>query len=214
VGRPSGSRNRAYDDRRLTLCRALVPHLMVDGHPATLSDLARAAEVSVPTLRHYFGDRDGVALAVIEQAHQDIESFLASWKQSELPVRDALVSFLSSLVFGWRSSPLGTLFVGGLTMGLEDAEKGHGAVNHVLEPTLQTLEARLGVHRERGELAHGLDLRVGALMLVSPVVLALLHQDGLDGAACRPLDVDALVEQVVDGFLRGYGRTADGGPAP
>jgi hypothetical protein len=43
-------------------------------------------------------------------------------------------------------------------------------------------------------------------MFLSPVVLALLHQDSLLGAECRPLDVPKLLETHVDAFLRSFER--------
>ena len=81
---------------------------------------------------------------------------------------------------------------------------GPSYVDHLLEPLLQAVEARLEQHQQWGELGDH-DLRFAALSLVSPVVLALLHQDGLGGQGCRPLDVEAFVVAQVNGFVRAYG---------
>src|SRR4029453_8388425 len=66
MARTSGSRNRDYDEKRV----ALLKHL--DARLADLSkarpsfrEMAAAAGVSVPTLRHYFRDRDGVLQAYL-----------------------------------------------------------------------------------------------------------------------------------------------------
>ena len=43
-----------------------------------------------------------------------------------------------------------------------------------------------------------------ALTLLSPVLLALLHQDALHGRRCRPLDVEAFVHTHVRSWLSGH----------
>ena len=49
----------------------MLPALLTQGRPATLKELAQAADVSVPTLRHYFGEREEVLRAVYAQALTD-----------------------------------------------------------------------------------------------------------------------------------------------
>jgi hypothetical protein len=75
--------------------------------------------------------------------------------------------------------------------------------SHALEPLLQTGESLLRQHQERGELELP-DVRHASLMLLSPVVLALLHQDSLLGGQCRQLAVPQLLETHVDAFLRAF----------
>ncbi len=41
------------------------------GEPNTLKGVVAAVDVSVPTLRHYFGDRDGIHAAVLEAVRAD-----------------------------------------------------------------------------------------------------------------------------------------------
>jgi hypothetical protein len=79
----------------------------------------------------------------------------------------------------------------------------------VLEPTLQAFEQRLRVHAARGELDVAADddaaLRAAGLAFLAPVLLALMHQHGLSGTVCRPLDVPQLVQMHVKRFVRAYG---------
>ena len=77
-------------------------------------------------------------------------------------------------------------------------------VNHLLEPTLQSLEELLGNLVGRKMLPEQ-DLRAAALSLLSPVLLALIHQDALYGHRCRPLDVEAFVRRHVRSWLSGHG---------
>ena len=48
------------------------------------------------------------------------------------------------------------------------------------------------------------NVRFGALSLVSPVFLALMHQDSLDGSACRPLDLEEMIPAHVEAWIRGH----------
>ena len=76
-------------------------------------------------------------------------------------------------------------------------------LNDVLEPTLQALEARLaGLVAQRAIVE--CDTRHAALMLLSPLLLALLHQRDLGGTRCRPLSIPALIDEHVKVFVRAY----------
>ncbi|MCB9670010.1 MAG: TetR/AcrR family transcriptional regulator C-terminal ligand-binding domain-containing protein [Alphaproteobacteria bacterium] len=201
MGRPAGRRNDDHDEKRVALCRAMVPALLDRGRPATLAHLAATAGVSAPTLRHYFGDLDGVVQAVLATADDDARGMLAAFSQPSGPVRASLTAWLALLVDGWRQGPLRALVVGSLAHGLEHPTLGPAAVEHVLEPTSRALEGLIRAHVDRGELPDSTDARITALLLLGPVVLALLHQDDLSGATCRPLDLRALVEAAVDAVV-------------
>ena len=80
----------------------------------------------------------------------------------------------------------------------------------MLEPTLQALEKRLQASIEHGLIIE-CDTRHAALALVSPLLLALLHQHDLGGTRCRPLSVPALIDQQVRMFSRAYRNDVAGG---
>jgi Ca-activated chloride channel family protein len=48
-------------------------------------------------------------------------------------------------------------------------------------------------------------------IMTSPVVLGLLHQEGLSGARCRPLDLDAFLEDHLQHFLAAFAVHAPSG---
>ena len=80
----------------------------------------------------------------------------------------------------------------------------------VLEPTLQALEKRLQASIEHGLIIE-CDTRHAALALVSPLLLALLHQHDLGGTRCRPLSVPNLIDEQVNMFARAYRKDVAGG---
>ena len=174
-------------------------------------ELAAAAEVSPATLRHYFIDRAGTLEAVLASMHRQGLPHLAA--AAAYPVEDARESLrwlLEALVFGWRAG-VGRLHDFGLGAGLGHASLGPAYVKELLEPTLQAAEARIAHHVGLGELGP-CNVRHAALELLSPVILGLLHQGGLGGAACRPLDLAAFLGDHLDRFLVAHLARGSSGP--
>jgi hypothetical protein len=114
-------------------------------------------------------------------------------------VAESLRWLLQHVLNGWRQG-VAQIHRLGLREGIGVPVAGRAYVNMVLEPTLQAAEARLARHVALGHL-QPCDLRLAALQLVSPLVLALLHQDALDGKQCRILDIDAMIPAHVGLFL-------------
>lgn len=207
MARPPGARNRDYEQSRLALLRSLSGSLLrPDGAPASLSDLAAAAGVRTTTLKHYFGDRDGVIAAVLETARDDAAGYLSAGATAGArgPER-SLPDLLLGTVVAWQEHGLDRLFTGALALGLGSSARGPAFLQHLLEPFLQAVEALLAEHEHRGELpATDPDRRrAAALALLAPLVLALLHQDALGGTDVRPLDVRRLARAHADLVLHG-----------
>jgi len=207
MGRRPGARNRDYARTRHALAASLSPHLLRDdGTPATLVDLAGVAGVSTTTLKHYFGDRDGLYAAVTEAVRADSAGFLAEGATIGDRIPDeSLPALLLGTVLAWRRFGLGRVFAGSLALGLGSPRLGPRFVSELLEPFLQATESLLGAHSDAGDLPQlGAERRRAvALGLVSPVVLALLHQDALGGDGVRPLDAETFARGHADLVLAG-----------
>lgn len=207
MGRPRGSRNPGFEERRAAIARAVMGRIATPGGSrASLRELAQAAGVGLPTLRHYFGDRDGLLAAAFAEMRKDGDPWLALGRtaHTDRPLGESCAWFLQLFVVGWRQG-VGAGLAQGLAAGVDEPAVGPSFVNDLLEPNLQTVEARLAIHRDRGELDPDADLRHAALDLVSPVLLALLHQGPLGGDRCRPLVMDRFVEDHVARFVRAWG---------
>jgi hypothetical protein len=140
----------------------------------------------------------------MEGLRADAAPYLAMASRPVLgDVRASLMQFLKGLSVAWFRHKVGPMYASTLAVGLGNRPVGPAFVNHVLEPLLQTGESLLRQHVERGELIIE-DARHASLSLLSPVVLALLHQDSLLGSQCRPLDVPKMLETHVDAFLRAF----------
>jgi len=205
MARPSGTRNPGYAEKRRRLAQAALGPLLDLDAPFSLRQVARSAGVSVPTMRHYFSDLDGVVEATFDLVRENGAPYaevLAGARDVPGPL-EASVRFIVAFVHeGWQAG-VARLHAAGLARGLESRPRGRAYLDALLEPLLQAVEARLAIHIRRGEL-RGIDARQAGLSLVAPLVLAWLHQDALDGAACRPLDRDAFAEGHIVGWLRGY----------
>jgi hypothetical protein len=98
---------------------------------------------------------------------------------------------------------LGDVFAVSLAEGLLDGEIGPSTLRYIVDPSVDVLRRRLDEHVRRGEMI-ATDTRVAALFLISPLLLAILHQDHLGGREESPINLEAAVEGVCSAFLRAY----------
>lgn len=206
--RPTGSLNADHDSKRAALVDAMVPVILGAGpERPSMRELARAAGVRPNTLRHYFGDRDGAVRAAFERIATkggDRQDWARSL--SALPPREGLRALLHGVVAAWERGALGGMHAAGLAEGMGHPALGRTYVERILDPSLRVIESLLTDWTAKGVLS-AREPRVAALMLFSPVMVALLHQRELDGAHSRPLDLHAFVEVHVDRFLDGWAAT-------
>lgn len=205
MSRSPGRRNNDFEQSRTDILDRIVHAVSENPERSSFAELAEVSGVSRTTLRHYFSSRDDLLRAMLEHMRALSERAGALNPISDaLPLEEALRLALHQLVFGWRIG-VGALFTAGLLWGLGDDDLGPAYVTNLLEPLLLRFEGLLASRlRDAGfDAAHA---RHAALALVSPVVVALLHQDALRGARCRPLDVDVFVEAHLQGFLSGWRR--------
>lgn len=205
MARKVGDRNRDFALKREMILEVLQVRLLQEDAPRiTMNEMAQAAGVSLSTLRHHFGTRSDVIAAVLERLGKLGAPYTASTRAPpEGDVKTSLTWLVTQLVRGFQFG-LAEVVGMGLTLGMRDATVGPVFLESMLEPLLQAVEERLAHHVRRGEL-EDTDVRLAALTLVSPIVLAALHQRGLCGDKVRPLALDSVIEAQVTHFLRGYG---------
>lgn len=206
MGRPRGSRNPRFEERRSEIARAVMHHVATPGgFRASLREMSAAAGVGQPTIRHYFGDRDGLVRAALQEMRQSGEPWLQVTRRMglELPLEESLRWFFGLFVIGWDHGA-GIQISQALAAGFDDPAIGPATVDAMLEPLLQAVEERLLHYQGRGDLDPAVDLRHAALALVCPMLLGLLHQRSLGGVACRPLDLDRFSADHIARFVRGY----------
>lgn len=205
MARPAGSLNADHDAKRAALVDAVAPVLLGAGpERPSMRELARAAGVRPNTLRHYFGDRDGLVRAAFERI-ATLGGDRQQWARAlvVMPPRAGLRALLHGVVGAWQRGALGGMHAAGLAEGMGHPALGPTYTQRILDPSLRVIESLLSDWTAKGELDCR-DARTAALALFSPVMLALLHQRELGGAESRPLDLAALVESHVDRFVDGW----------
>jgi len=215
VPRPKGARDADYGVKRAALLRKLSARLIqLDDTRPSLRQLAIAAGVTVPTLRHYFGDREDLVQAVLEEIFVHGERYLERGAEPygdlDHSIRAFLKTFAECLIEGPR---LGDKIAIAFLEGFYSRRLGPLALNYVIEPPLQAMEKRLAAHQARGELGD-VDLRCAALMLISPLVVACMHQQQMFGDKVRPLDVGPLIDSAASSFMKAYAAPSSAETTP
>lgn len=211
MARPKGARDAAYEERRNALLRRITQQLMLRETPRpSFRQLAAAGGVSVTTLRHYFGDRPGLMAAILENyleaGRRGLEAVAIPTGDLATSVRDYARALLAAMRAP-REARLGDVFAVSLAEGLQDGAIGPSTLHYILDPTIEVLQRRLDEHVRRGEM-RPCDTRAAALVLLSPLLVAILHQDHLGGRAASPVDLDAAFDSICAAFLRAYAAPA------
>ncbi|WP_084420483.1 TetR/AcrR family transcriptional regulator [Henriciella litoralis] len=94
--RPVGIRNQDYDEKRLALVDAMLEYVE---QPSTtlpsLRQLAIAAKVSDAALRHYFGDRRGVIVALIERIKEKTDGLRQGLQLPATSIEAAVTDYIA-----------------------------------------------------------------------------------------------------------------------
>jgi len=207
VARPEGSRGPDYEAKRSALLQRMTERIMRRDPPhPSLRQLAEAAGVSVPTLRHYFGGRSEVIRAILAEYLAQGRSRLAVVAEPHGPFEQSIHQYGSSLIEAAqapRAVRLGDVFALSMAEGMLDPQLGEATLDHIIDPSVVALQQRLEAHIQRGEMRPA-DTRAAALMLLSPLLLGVLHQHQMGGCRTNPADLDAVAWEVCAAFVRAY----------
>jgi len=213
MARPQGVKNPDYEQKRAKLLKDLTDHaLSSDLTRASLRQFALAASVSEPTLRHYFSDRTGVVKAVMGEIARRAKPFIEIAAQPDASYEATLDGYAQMALAGLRHGGFARAHAFGLIEGLGDPEIGGAYLTELLEPSLRAIERRIAPfvdpHHEDPKR-----LQMAALCLLSPMLIAAIHQRQLGGGDVRKIDMTALFESLPEILARGFPPSPDT-PAP
>lgn len=193
--RPLGRRNPDYEEKRDRLVRDLTNYVLnTELTRQSFRQLAMAGQVAEPTLRHYFGDRDGVAREIMHELGERARPLIEAVAQTTADAGAAVDTYVELSRAGVQHGGFARAHAFGLIEGVADPAVGRMYLTELLEPSLRALEARLAPHL--GPDATDTDARAAALMMFAPMLLAVLHQQLLGGAESAPIDLDALFASI------------------
>lgn len=203
AGKPKGSRSKDYDDKRQKLLiNAGQLFLEVPTQRLSLRQIADGLGVTIPTLNHYFGGREGIITAFLEHTWQSAQCHLNDAAQPAGELQDCLRSKLTNVVDAMRNYGLEKLHIFGMTEGLGDKILGPAYLNFFLEPTLQACEKWLKYYQLDGSVDADVELRFAAVALYSPLLILLMHQNQLGGLAVREASIEQFIDQHSKNFLK------------
>ncbi len=186
MARPMGVRNHDFEEKRAALLDALTDFaLSADLRRPSLRQFAIAVQASEPTLRHYFTDRQGLVIAILENIGQRGAPL---WAMVAIPSgspAQALEEYFRVSEAGMRLGGFIRAHAFGLIEGLADEVAGRAYLEKVLEPALQAISAKLRATPGAPEQESA--LRAAALATLSPLLVMSLHQELLGGSHIAPI---------------------------
>lgn len=193
--RPLGRRNPDYEEKRDRLIQDLTEYVLrSELTRPSFRQLAMAGQVAEPTLRHYFGDRETVASEILRILGGRAEPLIKAVAQPSGSMESAVDGYVQVSRAGVAHGAFARAHAFGLIEGVADEQVGKAYLDTLLEPSLQALEERLGAHMPTESKPE--TKRAAALMVFAPMLLAVLHQQLLGGAASAPVDLDVLFSEL------------------
>ncbi|MEZ5997596.1 MAG: hypothetical protein R3B98_02755 [Hyphomonas sp.] len=197
MARPQGVRNHDFGEKRIALLDRLTAFALgSDLSRPSLRQMASAAETSEPTLRHYFNDRQGVVVAILEHIGQR-EPF--GWMVPGAPTagpQETLRECFRMLEDGMRQGGFIRVHAFGIIEGIADPAVGQAYLTHILEPALKAVRVKLSA--APGGPTKDDKLQAAALAVLAPLLVMCLHQDLLGGEDVTPIDGKSVTGHLED----------------
>ena len=189
--RPVGVRNKDFVEKRHALLVKLTDFaLSSDLRRPSLRQFAIAAGASEPTLRHYFGDRKGVVLAILEEIGSRGSPL---WSTITTPASDqqtAIVEYFRISEAGMRHGGFVRAHAFGIIEGVADERAGRAYLQYVLEPALGAISEK--IRNTPGAPSDPLALKAASFAALAPMLVISLHQDLLGGNKTDPIAAEDL----------------------
>jgi AcrR family transcriptional regulator len=203
MGRPAGSRSADYEVKRAELAHRMAQFIVRDDlRRSSLRELSQAAGVTEPTLRHYFGTREGALKAAFEHCARDAQGALAQAAIPKEGLRRSLRAYLEAEAARLCDGALRTK-AAALVEAMSHAEVADAFLATLMEPSIRALEQRLASHIRREEM-RPCDVQVAAMALYGSLFAMLLQQELLNGKRARALSLPAYLDALAESFASAH----------
>lgn len=191
--RPAGVRNHDFDEKRAALLNTLTDFALKAAlDRPSLRQFAIAAHQSEPTLRHYFGDRQGLVIEIIGNLSERAK---VTWDMAAMPASGpaaAVTDYLTFAEAGMKQGIFTRVHAFGLIEAFADDVVGKYYLKTMLEPSLKAFSDKLrktpGAARDEDEL------RAAALAATAPLFVLGVHQELLGGKNDIPINMSKTFE--------------------
>ncbi len=197
--RPAGVRNHDFEAKRNALLDTLTQFALRDDlRRPSLRQFAIAAKASEPTLRHYFSDRQGLVIAILQHINQRA---LPLWDVIATGAADtatAVEEYFRVTEAGLTHGGFARAHAFGLIEGMADETVGRAYLETLLDPALDAVLRKL--EATPGKPSTKAERQAAAFMMLSPILVMTLHQQLLGGSDASPIDTDGFLK-LIQGWL-------------
>ncbi|MFT5775222.1 MAG: AcrR family transcriptional regulator [Hyphomonas sp.] len=192
MARPAGVRNHDFEQKRNALVEGLSQFAVTaELRRTSLRQFAKAVDVSEPTLRHYFKDRRGVVVAILEYMGTFGRSVRGDFAAPSDSITNAVKDYYKVATPGPQFEMYTRAHAVGLIEGIAEDTAGKAYLKYMLEPALTANTEKLTA--TPGSPKSALELRAAAFAIRSPLIFMGIHQTLLGGAEEAPIDSQATI---------------------
>ncbi|HIG22572.1 MAG TPA: TetR/AcrR family transcriptional regulator [Henriciella sp.] len=197
-----------FEQKKQALTDKLLAYVLSDGvDRPSFRQLAIAAETSEPTLRHYFKDRTGLIIHLLEQINDRSEPMRDILRQPQDNLDDAVKGYFRQMAALTRTDSYVKVHAFGIREAMADEEIQKFYLQKYLASGIDSVAERLV--RSKGGVKSFDEARHAAILIVSASLLRVVHQEVLKGKVHKPLDEDIYFERVGEWLLNGLRPTSD-----
>jgi len=160
MARPARVRNHDFEQKRNALVEGLSQFAVTaELRRTSLRQFAKAVDVSEPTLRHYFKDRQGVVVAILEYMGTFGRSVRGDFAAPSDSITNAVKDYYKVATPGPQFEMYTRAHAVGLIAGIAEDTAGKAYLKYMLEPALtantEKLTATPGSPKSALELPRG-----------------------------------------------------------
>ncbi|MEM9572793.1 MAG: hypothetical protein AAF996_15105 [Pseudomonadota bacterium] len=203
--RPAGVRNHDFAAKKTALLDTLSEFALNDDlRRPSLRQFAIAAKASEPTLRHYFKDRQGLVIAILQHIHQRAIPLWEVIATGSPDTATAVEEYFRVTEAGLTHGGFARAHAFGIIEGMADEKVGQAYLEYLLDPALKAVSEKMDATPGKPETLD--ERRASAFMMLSPVLVMTLHQQLLGGKDASPIDTTGFLKLMQNWLASGLSQ--------
>jgi AcrR family transcriptional regulator len=203
--RPAGVRNHDFEAKKTALLDALTEFALNDDlRRPSLRQFAIAAKASEPTLRHYFRDRQGLVIAILNHIHVRAIPLWQVISTGAPDTASAVEEYFRVTEAGLTHGGFARAHAFGIIEGMADEKVGQAYLEFLLDPALEAVSKKMDATPGKPETLT--ERRASAFMMLSPILVMTLHQQLLGGKEASPVDTQGFLKLMQNWLASGLSQ--------